>query len=99
MGWYWNRCHLPDFRCPRKANPIRLAPRRINDHDSFPFPKIFPPLTSTSPEEEGMMNKTRDRTKVHMANHDAPFCNLVPMSVSFHYGWRSYVSILEQYAY
>jgi len=48
-----------------------LAPRRINDHDSFP--RIFSPLTPTSPEEDGMMNRTRHINKMHMLNHVVRF--------------------------
>jgi len=61
---------LPLFRSPREANPIRLAPRRINVHASFPAPMVFSPLDPISTEEDGMMNRTRDRNKVHMLNHD-----------------------------
>jgi len=81
-----NRCHLPVYRSPRKAIPISPAPRRIKDQDSFPFPKNVPKFTPTSPEEEGMMNSTMDRTRMHMLNHEIRFRKVAPMAISFHHG-------------
>ena len=83
---------MPVFRSPREAYPIRVAPRRINDHDSFPFPMIFSPLTPTSPEEDGMMNRTMDRTRGQMLNHNARSPKLDAKTICFYNGYRSYVS-------
>jgi hypothetical protein len=84
---------LAFFRSPHEANPIRLAPRRINDHDSFPFSRFIPPIALISPEEVGMMNRTRARTNAHMLNHNVPCRKKSLMVAPFPQGYRQYVKI------